>query len=185
MTNISPQEFETPKPGSVKFPTSDSNVDWNVGASASWNLRGLHRDCFIYFFFKALYKGYPEIKDANWLGGEGKSLLWRWQCCHFLAYSHFPMFLHSKKHLVGQKFHEDEEVKHKVTMWLCRQAVEFYDIVMNTHAQAKQMPWQKWWLCGKIAKDMCYFSLSSLIKILKKIIAFVSLLYGCPIYLKF
>lgn len=57
-----------------------------------------------------------------------------------LAYSHFRLFLHSKKHLVGQKFHEDEEVKYKVTTWLCRQAVEFYDTVMKTHTQAKQMP---------------------------------------------
>jgi len=57
-----------------------------------------------------------------------------------LAYSHVPLFLHSKKHLFGQKFHGDEEVKHKVTTWLCRQAVEFYDIVMKTCTQAKQMP---------------------------------------------
>jgi len=35
------------------------------------------------------------------------------------------------------------------------QAVEFYDIVMKTHTQAKQMSCQKWWLCGKIAKDTC------------------------------
>ena len=27
------------------------------------------------FFFTALYKGYPEIKDAKWVGGEEKSLL--------------------------------------------------------------------------------------------------------------
>jgi hypothetical protein len=36
--------------------------------------------------------------------------------------------LHLKKHLAGQKFHEDEEVKNEVTTWLCAQAAEFYDI---------------------------------------------------------
>jgi hypothetical protein len=38
------------------------------------------------------------------------------------------LFLHLKKHLTGQKFHEDEEVKNKVTMWLRAQAEEFSDI---------------------------------------------------------
>jgi hypothetical protein len=34
-----------------------------------------------------------------------------------------------KKHLAGQKFHEDkvEEVKNKVTTWLRMQVVEFFD----------------------------------------------------------
>jgi hypothetical protein len=36
--------------------------------------------------------------------------------------------LHLKKHLAGQKFHEDEEVKNEVTTWLHAQAAEFYDI---------------------------------------------------------
>jgi hypothetical protein len=36
--------------------------------------------------------------------------------------------LHLKKHLAGQKFHEDEEVKNEVTAWLCAQTAEFYDI---------------------------------------------------------
>jgi hypothetical protein len=36
--------------------------------------------------------------------------------------------LHLKKHLAGQKFYEDEEVKNEVTAWLRVQAVEFYDI---------------------------------------------------------
>jgi hypothetical protein len=35
--------------------------------------------------------------------------------------------LHLKKHLAGQNFHEDEEVKSEVTTWLHAQA-EFYDI---------------------------------------------------------
>jgi hypothetical protein len=36
--------------------------------------------------------------------------------------------LHVKKHLAGQKFHEDEEVKNEVTAWLRAQAAEFCDI---------------------------------------------------------
>jgi hypothetical protein len=36
--------------------------------------------------------------------------------------------LHLETHLAGQKFHEDEEVKNKVTTWLCAQVAEFYDI---------------------------------------------------------
>jgi hypothetical protein len=38
------------------------------------------------------------------------------------------LFLHLKKHLAGQKFHEDKEVKNKVTTWFRAQAAEFYDI---------------------------------------------------------
>ena len=44
-----------------------------------------------------------------------------------LAPSNFHLFLHVK-HLAGQKFHEDEGVKNKVTMWLCVKMVEFCDI---------------------------------------------------------
>ena len=44
-----------------------------------------------------------------------------------LAYSHCHLFLHLKKHLTGQKFHADEEVKNKITMWLHAQAAEFCD----------------------------------------------------------
>jgi hypothetical protein len=36
--------------------------------------------------------------------------------------------LHLKKHLAGQKFYKDEEVKNVVTTWLRAQAEEFYDI---------------------------------------------------------
>jgi hypothetical protein len=32
-----------------------------------------------------------------------------------------------KKHLAGQKFHEDEEVKNEVTKWLRAQTAEFCD----------------------------------------------------------
>jgi len=35
-----------------------------------------------------------------------------------IAYVHFHLFLPLKKHLASQKFHEDEEVKNKVTTWL-------------------------------------------------------------------
>jgi len=45
-----------------------------------------------------------------------------------LSPSDFHLFLHIKKHLVSQKFHEDEEVKNEVTTWLHAQAAESYDI---------------------------------------------------------
>jgi len=45
-----------------------------------------------------------------------------------LAPRNFHFFLHLKKHLASQKFHEDEEVKNEVTTWLCAQTTEFYDI---------------------------------------------------------
>jgi hypothetical protein len=45
-----------------------------------------------------------------------------------LAASSFHRFLHLKKHLAAQKFHEDEEVKNEVTAWLRAQTVELYDI---------------------------------------------------------
>jgi len=45
-----------------------------------------------------------------------------------LAPSHFHLFLPVKKHLGGQKFHEDEDVKNKITMWLCVQVVEYRNI---------------------------------------------------------
>jgi hypothetical protein len=45
-----------------------------------------------------------------------------------LTPSDLHMFLHLKKHLASKKFHEDEEVKNKVTTWLRVQVVEFYVI---------------------------------------------------------
>jgi histone-lysine N-methyltransferase SETMAR len=45
-----------------------------------------------------------------------------------LASSDFHLFLHLAKHLAGQKFHEDEEMKNQVTTWLLARAAEFYDI---------------------------------------------------------
>jgi hypothetical protein len=38
------------------------------------------------------------------------------------------LFLHLKKHLAGQKFHEDEAVKNEVTTWFRAQAAKFCDI---------------------------------------------------------
>jgi hypothetical protein len=48
-----------------------------------------------------------------------------------LAYSHFHLFLPLKKHLAGQKFHEDEEVKNEVTTWLHALELVFCDIRMQ------------------------------------------------------
>jgi len=45
-----------------------------------------------------------------------------------LAPRNFHLFLHLKKHLIYQKFHENEEVNNEVIMWLCVQATEFYNI---------------------------------------------------------
>jgi hypothetical protein len=39
-------------------------------------------------------------------------------------------FVFALKHLASQKFHEDKEVKNKVTTWLHAPAAEFYDIGM-------------------------------------------------------
>jgi hypothetical protein len=39
--------------------------------------------------------------------------------------------LHLKKHLAGQKFHEDKKVKSEVTTWLSAQVAEFCDIGMQ------------------------------------------------------
>jgi len=48
-----------------------------------------------------------------------------------LAPSDFHLFVHLKKHLAGQKFHENEEVENEVPTWLRALAAEFYDIVMQ------------------------------------------------------
>ena len=45
-----------------------------------------------------------------------------------LSPSDLHFFIHLKKHLVSQKFHEDEEMKNEVTMWSHTQAAEFCDI---------------------------------------------------------
>jgi hypothetical protein len=44
----------------------------------------------------------------------------------------FPFVLHLKKHLAGQKFHEDKEVTNEDTTWLCAQVVEWYDLEYKT-----------------------------------------------------
>ena len=43
----------------------------------------------------------------------------------------FPLFLHLKKHLAGQKFCEDEGVKNEATEILRAQAAGFCNIVMQ------------------------------------------------------
>jgi hypothetical protein len=40
----------------------------------------------------------------------------------------FPFVVHLKKHLTSQKFHEQKEVKNKITTWLRVQVAEFCDI---------------------------------------------------------
>jgi len=47
------------------------------------------------------------------------------------------LFLHLKKHLAGQKFPKDKEVKNEVTAWLLAQAVKFYDTGIQ-----KLKPWR-------------------------------------------
>jgi hypothetical protein len=44
--------------------------------------------------------------------------------------AHSPDLTPREKHLAGQKFHEDEEVKNKDTTWLHAQVAKFYDIRM-------------------------------------------------------
>jgi hypothetical protein len=38
-------------------------------------------------------------------------------------------FLHIKKHLVGEKFDDDDEVQEEVTTWFKGRAADFYDSV--------------------------------------------------------
>ena len=45
-----------------------------------------------------------------------------------LAAPHFHLFLHLKKHLASQNFHEDKKVINEATMWLCAQVAVFYDL---------------------------------------------------------
>jgi hypothetical protein len=53
----------------------------------------------------------------------------------------FPFVFASKKHLAGQKFQEDEEVKNEVATWLRAQAADFWDIgIQKLVPRLKQMP---------------------------------------------
>ena len=45
-----------------------------------------------------------------------------------LAYSHFCLFSHIKKHPASQKFREDEEMKNEVSTWLHVQVAKFCDV---------------------------------------------------------
>jgi hypothetical protein len=65
----------------------------------------------------------------NKMGGRGREItVVKITALPCLAHSHFQLFLPLKKHLAGQKFHEDEKVKNIVTIWLQLQAGEFCDI---------------------------------------------------------
>ncbi|GBN35982.1 hypothetical protein AVEN_9170-1 [Araneus ventricosus] len=44
-----------------------------------------------------------------------------------LAPSDLQLFLYLKRHLAGQNFHDDDEIKNEVEMWFRQQAVDFYD----------------------------------------------------------
>ena len=97
-----------------------------------------------------------------------------------LAPSDFHLFLHLKKHLAGQKFHEDEEVKTKSPHGCVRRRWSSVTSEYKTSCQAKQMHWQKWWLCWKVAEDTCWECLTRYFNNFFLIIAFVTLLYGPP-----
>jgi hypothetical protein len=70
---------------------------------------------------------YPEIKDAK------RSTEFQLEVVDYPAHSpelasrDFHLFLHLKKHLADQKFHEDEEAKNEDTTWLRAQLAEFCD----------------------------------------------------------
>ena len=44
-----------------------------------------------------------------------------------LAHNNFHLFLHLKKHRVGKKFDDDDEVQEEVMTWFIGQAADFYD----------------------------------------------------------
>ena len=44
-----------------------------------------------------------------------------------LAPSDFHLFLYLKRHLAGQHFDDDDEIKNEVEIWFKQQAVDFYD----------------------------------------------------------
>jgi hypothetical protein len=62
---------------------------------------------------------------TGWKGREITPVKVATQSC--LAHSYFHLFLHFKKHLAGQKFHEDEEVKNEDITRLRAQEAECYD----------------------------------------------------------
>jgi hypothetical protein len=63
------------------------------------------------------------------MGGRGREITSvRVAILSCLAYTHFHLFLHLKKHLASQKFHKHKEVKNEVTTHLHAQVAEFYDI---------------------------------------------------------
>jgi len=57
-----------------------------------------------------MYEDCTEIKGTERVGGVGTSPLLRWQHCRFqhTRTPIFHLFLHLKKHVACQKFHEEE-----------------------------------------------------------------------------
>jgi len=78
------------------------------------------------------HDGYPEIKDAKRGANSQLEVLDHPAHSPDFAPGDFHLFLHVKKHLTGQKFHEDEEAKNEVTMWLRAQSADFCDIRIQT-----------------------------------------------------
>jgi len=77
------------------------------------------------------HESYPEIKDATRGADFQLEVLDHPAHSPDLASDDFYLFLHLKKHLAGQKFHEDEEAKNEVTTWLRAQSTEFCDIYIQ------------------------------------------------------
>jgi hypothetical protein len=106
-----------------------------------------------------LAHGYPEIEDTKRLGGERGVTAVKVATLSYLAYSHFRFILHLEKHLAGQKFYEDEEVKkrsrHEVAC--AGGGVLCHRVGGWTRTQAKQMPAQSC-LRRKIANGRCWKS---------------------------
>jgi len=75
-----------------------------------------------------LHESYPEINDAKRGADFQLQVLDHPAHSPDFASGNFHLFLHLKKHLAGQKLHEDEEAKNEVTTWLHAQSTEFCDI---------------------------------------------------------
>jgi hypothetical protein len=89
-----------------------------------------------------MHKSYPEIKDTKSLQS------FKWEVSDHPAHStdltasEFHLFLHLKKHMTGQKFHKDEEVKNPVvTTWLYAQLAEIYAIRIQKLVPKLTMWW--------------------------------------------
>jgi hypothetical protein len=128
------------------------------------------------------YEGYPESKDTTWVGGERKSqhtvpltaqtIPLTAQTSLHPAHSPdltpsrsqprprsqwFP-FVFAFKETSGRpevlRRQRREKRSHYVVA--CTGGVVQWHQNKKTRIQAKQMPSQRWWLCWKIAKGMCW-----------------------------